>query len=87
MQIVQLIGAAFILLAFALIQTGRMRPDRLLPTVLNFVGALMLATTALSSEQWGFLILNASWTVIAGWALLRRALLLSEANEHPDVKP
>ena len=80
MQIVQLIGAALILMAFALIQTGRLRPDRLLPIGLNFVGAILLATSALADEQWGFLILNTAWTLIAGWGLVRKALVVTEAR-------
>jgi hypothetical protein len=84
MQIVQLVGAVLILLAFTAIQTGRMRPDRLMPTVLNLVGAIMLAASALSGEQWGFLMLNGAWASIAAWSLLRKVLLLGESNHLPD---
>jgi hypothetical protein len=83
MQIVQLVGAVLILLAFTAIQTGRMRPDRLMPTVLNLVGAIMLAASALSGEQWGFLMLNGAWASIAAWSLLRKVLLLGESNHLP----
>lgn len=82
MQVVQLLGAALILLAFAMIQTGRMRPDRLPPVLMNFVGALMLATSALSADQWGFLVLNTAWASIAGWSLLRKALLRVETSRR-----
>jgi len=75
MQFVQLVGAASILAAFALAQTGRMQPDRYVPICLNFVGALLLATSAYSAEQWGFLVLNTAWSFVAAWALFRRLLL------------
>jgi len=39
--------------------------------VLNLVGASVLAVDAYAERQWGFLLLEGSWAVIAAWALAR----------------
>jgi hypothetical protein len=41
--------------------------------LLNLVGASILAVNAYVEEQWGFLLLEAVWAVIAGRSLVRLA--------------
>ena len=72
MQIVQLVGAGFILVAFGLTQTGRIQPGHYVAIYFNLAGALMLATSAYAAEQWGFVLLNAAWTLVAVFGLFRR---------------
>jgi hypothetical protein len=38
---------------------------------LNLIGASILAFEAYIEEQWGFLLLEAVWAVIAAWSLMR----------------
>lgn len=78
MQILQMTGAMMILGAFALAQTGKMRPDRYLNIYLNLAGASLLAVSAYSAEQWGFLLLNTCWSLIAAWGLFHRLLLATD---------
>jgi hypothetical protein len=41
--------------------------------VLNLVGASVLAVDAYVEQQWGFLLLEGVWAVIAAWGLARPA--------------
>jgi hypothetical protein len=71
-QVLSAIGAALILLAFFLLQKGRMRPEQASYQVINLVGAGLLATAALMTESWAFVVLNVVWAMVALWALVRR---------------
>ena len=73
-QIVSLVGSVLILVAYTANQTGRWTADRLDYTLLNFVGATVLATVALLEEQWGFLLLEAVWTIVSAYALVQMRL-------------
>lgn len=70
-QIVSLIGAFLILLAYAL---ESLRPGYLRPLTfqsLNALGSLGLFITALLHIQYGFIVLEGSWFVISLVALAR----------------
>jgi hypothetical protein len=60
-QLPQLIGAALLLLAYALSQTGRLKGDSVPYLALNLVGAALLAYDAVRAMQWGFIILECAW--------------------------
>lgn len=64
-QLPQLIGAALLLAAYALSQTGRIKSDSLGYLLLNFLGALMLAIDAIRAVQWGFIILECAWVLFS----------------------
>ena len=69
-QAVQLAGALLVLLGFALAQrgvVGQRSPSYLL---LNVVGSGALAGTALAARQWGFVLLNVTWLVVAAVGLV-----------------
>ena len=70
-QIVALAGSLMILAAYAGNQTARMRAEDRSYIVLNLAGAGILAVVAAIEEQWGFLLLEAVWTLVSLWALLR----------------
>jgi hypothetical protein len=72
-QVIQVVGALFILAAFAAQQTGRMQADSRTYLVLNLVGSAVLAALALYEEQWGFLLLESVWAVVSAWSLWRLA--------------
>ncbi len=60
-QLPQLIGAALLLVAYALFQSGRVKGDSVPYLVLNLLGAALLAYDAIRAVQWGFIILECAW--------------------------
>jgi hypothetical protein len=72
--LVQIVGALLVLAAFALAQARVLSPEARLYLVLNLVGTGVLAMQAYVAEQWGFLLLEGVWAVIAAWGLVRRRL-------------
>jgi hypothetical protein len=75
-QLVQVVGAILILVAFAAAQFDAMDPHSRAYLVLNFLGSLILAVLAWQERQWGFLLLETVWAAVSGWGLrstLRRA--------------
>ncbi|APR81341.1 Hypothetical protein A7982_06688 [Minicystis rosea] len=73
-QVAQIAGAPLILVAFAAAQLGRLQTSSRLYLVLNFVGSLILAVLAGRERQWGFLLLEGSWSLVSLYGL-GRALL------------
>ncbi|HEY1277002.1 MAG TPA: hypothetical protein VGF25_19000 [Thermoleophilaceae bacterium] len=67
--LLQILGALAVLAAFASVQLGVMRPSSYPSLALNIGGSALLAALALLDEQWGFLLLEASWALVSLWAL------------------
>jgi len=78
-QVVQIIGALLILVAFGAVQFERMRPDSRLYLALNLVGSAILAVLALSAQQWGFVLLEGVWAIVSAWGLV--ALYVSSGDK------
>lgn len=75
-QVVQIAGAIAILAAFAAAQAGVFDPRSWVYLWLNFFGAAALAGSAAYEDQWGFLLLNSVWSLVAAAGMvvkLRRA--------------
>jgi hypothetical protein len=70
----QFAGAIGILVPFALFQLGRMSPDGVAYLALNLAGSAILTAVAWRDAQWGFLLVQAVWTIAAAWGLVRRAV-------------
>jgi hypothetical protein len=70
-QLVQIVGALLILIAFAASQFGAMDPHSRSYLVLNSVGSLVLTVLAWRERQWGFLLLESVWAVVSLWGLVR----------------
>ena len=81
-QVLSAFGAAGILLAFWALQTGRMTSDQRSYQLLNLAGAGLLATAALMTEAWAFVVLNTVWAAVALWALLRPPAAREGDGEH-----
>jgi hypothetical protein len=72
-QVVQVIGALLILSAFAAVQFERMRPDSRLYLALNLAGSAILAVLAVTSAQWGLVLLEGVWAIVSAWGLVAAA--------------
>ena len=71
-QVVQLVGAFLILIAYALAQLGVLAPRGVRFLLLNLGGALILAASAWHEEQWGFLVLELAWALVSAAGLFAR---------------
>ena len=69
---IQVAGSLLILVPFVLVQVRRLRPEALPYTLSNLVGSTVLAVDAWHGQQWGFLLLEATWAAVSLLALLRR---------------
>jgi hypothetical protein len=69
-QLIQIIGALLILVAFGAVQFDRMRPDSRLYLALNLAGSIVLAVLAVSASQWGFVLLESVWAIVSAWGLI-----------------
>ena len=81
-QVIQVVGAVLILLAFAALQMGRTRADSRPYLVFNLIGSAILAALALHEEQWGFLLLETVWAIVSAWGLWRVYRGLPVAGAH-----
>jgi hypothetical protein len=69
-QLIQIVGALLILVAFGAVQFNRMSPDSRLYLTLNLIGSAILAVLALAASQWGFVLLESVWAVVSAWSLI-----------------
>ena len=73
-QLVQIVGALFILTAFLLSQRNLLDARSYPYLLLNLVGAVILTVLAYGQGRWGFLLLEGAWTVVALAGLAMRLL-------------
>jgi hypothetical protein len=78
-QVIQIVGALLILVAFGAVQFDRMRPDSRLYLTLNLLGSLILAVLAVAASQWGFVLLETVWAIVSAWGLIN-ALRVSQVQ-------
>jgi hypothetical protein len=76
LDILEIVGALTILIAFAAAQAGRLRQRTITYQLLNLAGSAVLAAIAAVQSSWGFLLLEGSWAVISliGLIALRKPL-------------
>ena len=68
--LIEVAGAMLILVAFALAQFRGLDRHGAPYLILNLVGAALLAGSAAIHRQWGFLLLQGVWGLVALWDLL-----------------
>jgi hypothetical protein len=81
-QVIQVVGALLILAAFTASQFDMLEVHSRTYLVLNVVGSAVLAYLAAADSQWGFLLLEAVWTLISLWSLSRVLRGLPVAGSH-----
>lgn len=68
----QFLGALGILVPFALFQAGRLSQHGYPYLASNLVGSSLLTAVAWLAGQWGFVLVQAVWSVVAAAGILRR---------------
>ena len=68
--VLEVTGAILILIAFALAQFRGLDRHGSPYLMLNLVGAALLTVSAATHRQWGFLLLQGVWALVALWGLL-----------------
>lgn len=68
-QVIEVVGALFVLSAFVLAQMGRLTTTSLVYLLLNLVGSGILAVVAAVDGDTGFLLLEAVWAAVSASAL------------------
>lgn len=84
-QIVQVLGSLLVLAAFVAAQRRWLSPESRPYLALNLVGAGILAVLAAHEGQFGFLLLEFCWAVVAGATLVRGPL--SRVRRRPRSRP
>jgi hypothetical protein len=70
-QLVSLAGAIVILIAYAAHQFRRLSSETRTYQSLNLIGGFCLFVAALDARQYGFILMEGSWTIISAWGLWR----------------
>ena len=70
--IVQLVGAALNMGAFALLHFEIAASSAMRYLIPNLLGSILLVATAWIDHQWGFLLLEAAWVVVLMHAIIVR---------------
>jgi hypothetical protein len=72
-QVIQVIGALLILLAYGAAQFRMLDPHSRSYLVLNLCGPVVLTVLAWHEQQWGFVLLEFVWALVSAWGLVQVA--------------
>jgi len=70
LQVISVLGALAILVAYAANQFGWITPSQLSYAITNFVGAGILTVVAIVDRQIGFVLLQGGWTLVSLWGIV-----------------
>ena len=74
LDILQFVGVFLTLGAYAALKAGKVQQDSHVYDGLNIVAGILLCVTAWYASQWGFVLLDVAWTVIALFTLVQRLI-------------
>lgn len=80
-------GAIGVLVPFALLQFGRTSAHAWVYLVLNLLGSAVLTAVAVAQQQWGFVILQAVWALVAAVGIVRRMVWPRPVPQSPSGPP
>jgi hypothetical protein len=72
-QLIQIVGALLNMGAFALLHFEIAPSSALRYLIPNWLGSVLLVTSAYVDRQWGFLVLEGAWVLVTGYAITARA--------------
>ena len=81
-QVVQVVGALLILVAYAAAQFGILDQRSYAYLLLNLAGSSLLAMLAAEERQWGFLLLEGVWALLSLWGVLARTRDQASGSAH-----
>jgi hypothetical protein len=81
-QLLQIAGAICILTGFMLSQAQRLNADGYPYLFLNLIGSSILTFLAFEERQWGFLLLEGVWAVVA-----LASIIWHWSRNNPATKP
>ena len=84
-DVVEIVGAVTILVAFAAAQAGKLQQRTITYQLLNLFGSGVLATIAAVQLSWGFLLLEGSWAVISLLGLLNLHRHKEDLHRHKEA--
>ena len=70
-QFISVAGAAMVLGAYFAYQRGVMGRESRWYNLLNFAGAALLTWVAVVGRQWGFVVLEGTWSLLSLYPLVR----------------
>ncbi|HEV7426215.1 MAG TPA: hypothetical protein VGQ46_07585 [Thermoanaerobaculia bacterium] len=70
-QVASMVGAILILAAFAAQQFRRLEAETKTYQMLNLIGGFCLCAAAINMRQYGFILLEGSWTIVSAWGVWR----------------
>jgi hypothetical protein len=73
-QLIQIFGALLNMGAFALLHFEIAPSSALRYLIPNWVGSVLLVGSAYVDHQWGFLMLEAAWVLVTGYAIIVRMM-------------
>ncbi len=83
-QVISVVGATLILLAYYANQKHWTKPDDPLYNILNLAGAGLLGWIAVVDQRLGFILLEVVWAAVAVPPLLRAVVRNDRGTPHPS---